>query len=117
MKKTIIISLLSLVLATGCGSAASKTTPGKPAGQNQSPTTRTIDITNFAFQPATITINAGDTIVWTNRDSVSHNIKGQGLSSPTMPANGIHKQLFSKSGSYDYACGLHPDMKGKVIVQ
>ena len=37
------------------------------AGANAS-----VDIANFAFDPATVTINAGETVTWTNHDQAAH---------------------------------------------
>src|SRR3954447_3752369 len=37
-----------------------------------------VTIQNFAFSPATIDINAGDTVTWTNRDSAPHTATGNG---------------------------------------
>lgn len=117
MKKIFIPLIIIAFLATGCGSTGKKNLPGKPAVQKPAPTTRTVDISNSTFQPATITINAGDTVAWTNRDSIPHSIKGQGFGSAPLAPNEAYQIPLTKAGTYDYSCGIHPNMQGKIIVQ
>jgi plastocyanin len=116
MKKIIFPLIAVAFLITGCGTAATKSA-NQPAAKTQPPATRTIDISNSTFQPATITVNAGDTIVWTNRDSLPHSIKGQSFSSSPLPPNGTYQLTLAKPGTFDYNCSLHPNMKGQIIVQ
>lgn len=116
MKKIIFPLVAMALLVTGCGSAATKN-GNQPAGKNQPPATRTIDISNSTFQPATITVNAGDTLIWTNRDSLPHSIKGESFSSSPLPPNGTYQLTLTKAGTFNYNCSLHPDMKGQIIVQ
>ncbi len=77
-----------------------------------------VAIKNFSFQPAEITIPAGTTVVWTQFDSVRHNINADGLfQSPLLDENDTYKYKFDKAGTFDYYCGPHPFMKGKIIVK
>src|SRR5205823_7180265 len=36
------------------------------------PTTQNVSIAGFAFNPQTITVNVGTTVVWTNTDAATH---------------------------------------------
>lgn len=82
-------------------------------------TSNTIDITiqGFAFHPATITISAGDTVKWTNRDSVNHDVKGDTFDSGVMKSDGTFEMIFNQTGTYNYICSIHPSMQGQIIVQ
>jgi len=78
-----------------------------------------VTIENYAFQPDPVTVAAGTTVIWTNRDEVSHTVvSNDGLfSSPELEANQRFEFTFKKAGSFAYFCSLHPEMKGKVIVK
>ena len=87
--------------------------------KNLGHTSNTIDITiqGFAFHPDTITISAGDTVKWTNLDSVNHDVKGDSFDSGVMKSDGTFEMIFNQTGTYNYICSIHPSMKGQIIVQ
>ncbi|ALR14442.1 plastocyanin [Mycobacteroides saopaulense] len=89
-------------------------TPGSPA-----PTGPAVIIENFAFNPPTLTVPAGTTVTWTNRDEEPHNVVAEDgtFRSPGMDAQGTFSYQFAKPGTYQYVCGIHPFMKATVVVQ
>lgn len=80
-----------------------------------------VDQAGQQFSQSSLTLKAGDTIVFTNKDDVKHNVKilngddvdDKGLQNP----GGIIKATFAKAGSYQVRCGIHPKMKIDVTVQ
>lgn len=78
-----------------------------------------INIDNFAFAPDTLTISRGTTVTWTNRDDIPHSIVeiNNLFHSSAFDTNGTYSFTFNQTGTYDYVCGLHPHMKGKIIVK
>lgn len=78
--------------------------------------TQEVSIADFAFQPATVTVEKGTTVLWTNKDNVPHTITGDFFSSGTLNANQTYSYTFNEEGEFDYTCSFHPQMKGKVIV-
>jgi len=42
------------------------------AQRGRKPVTHTVTVDGTAFKPATLTIKAGDSVVWVNKDIVSH---------------------------------------------
>jgi plastocyanin len=80
--------------------------------------TDSVNIQNFKFSPATITVTAGSTVVWTNDDSVQHDITfaGGGIASSTLNQNDTFSHAFPTAGTYHYICSIHPFMHGTVIV-
>ena len=88
-----------------------------PAPTPIAPKTYTVNIASFSFSPATITINKGDTIVWKNNDSVSHQIAGNGFGSSIITNGQSYSFKFDNAGTYDYYCSIHPSMKGKITVK
>ena len=74
---------------------------------------------NFAFNPSTITIPKGTTVVWTNNDSVPHTVTssaGMGFDSGTLNQGAIFSRIFNDVGTFSYGCSIHPAMKGTIIV-
>jgi plastocyanin len=78
-----------------------------------------IRIDNFTFTPAELTVKPGTTVVWLNADDTPHSIvavSGQ-FHSPAMDTDEKFSRVFANPGEVDYFCGLHPHMKGKIIVK
>jgi plastocyanin len=78
-----------------------------------------IKIDNFKFSPTPLTVPNGTTVSWVNQDDIPHSIVCPALAfhSHPMDTDGRTSFLFDKPGKYDYVCGLHPFMRGQVIVQ
>ena len=81
--------------------------------------TRGVDIRDFAFSPRSIEIRVGDTVRWTNRDTVAHTATAQNGSFDTgLLAEGDSGSIrFSAAGTYRYVCTPHPNMTGTVVVR
>nr|WP_231514521.1 cupredoxin family copper-binding protein [Mycobacterium sp. URHB0044] len=93
------------------GTAAAGPAPA-PSGPNA------VDITNFAFAPATLSIPIGATVTWTNGDEEPHTVVADDGSfhSPGMGTGGTYSFTFTNAGSFDYVCSIHPFMHGTVVV-
>jgi amicyanin len=94
--------------------SASATTADSPASQGGT----AVSITNFKFNPATLTVPVGATVTWTNQDEEPHSVAGKDGSfhSPGMDTHGTYSFTFTTPGSYDYICSIHPFMTGTVVV-
>ncbi|MCP1716220.1 glucose/arabinose dehydrogenase/plastocyanin [Methanocalculus alkaliphilus] len=77
-----------------------------------------IRIENFAFQPQSITIEAGTTVIWTNSDPVDHTVTStEGIFDSGLFGKGEEfEYTFNEPGTYPYFCIPHPQMTGEVIV-
>ena len=79
-----------------------------------------VTIDNFTFSPDTITVPAGTRIVWTNRDDIPHSVvdaeRPPRFKSPVLDTDETFGRSFDTPGRYAYFCGLHPHMKGMVVV-
>jgi plastocyanin len=80
------------------------------------PPSVSVTISGFSFQPAEATIAKGGTVTWTNDDSTAHTVKFAGSESDALGKGGTYSRTFDSPGTYDYSCGIHPGMKGKVTV-
>jgi plastocyanin len=75
-------------------------------------------IDNFTFNPATVTVRIGTTIVWENDDDIPHSIvESTGkFHSAALDTEDKFSFTFNQTGTFEYFCGLHPHMTGKVVV-
>ena len=75
-------------------------------------------IQNFSFQPSSLTIKAGDTVVWTNQDPTDHTVTADdgSFGSPHVPSGGTFASTFTHAGTYAYHCSIHASMTGTVTV-
>ena len=78
-----------------------------------------VKIDNFSFGPTTLTVAAGTTVTWTNRDDIPHTVVSDEkiFKSKVLDTDEKFSYTFSKPGIYPYFCSLHPKMTGKVVVQ
>ena len=77
-----------------------------------------VHIENFVFEPAQLTVKAGQTVTWTNRDDIPHTVVCAGkFRSKTMDTDGTYSFTFTSAGEYKYFCSLHPHMTGVIKVE
>ena len=109
--------------------------PVAPVEESSEPKTVSVEIptgtsspgcetSNACYSPASITINAGDTVEWKNIDTAAHTVTG---GSPANGPSGVFdsslimggasfEYTFDEAGSYEYFCMVHPWMVGDVKV-
>jgi plastocyanin len=75
-----------------------------------------IEIEDFSFMPASVTVNQGTTVIWTNMDQVAHTISGEEFSSGSLKAGETFIYTFDEPGEYEYYCAFHPQMTGTITV-
>lgn len=94
-------------------------TMGQGAEAQQAPANVEVKIDNFSFGPTTITVAAGTTVTWTNRDDIPHTVVSDDkiFKSKVLDTDEKFSYTFTKPGTYPYFCSVHPKMTGKVIVQ
>ena len=81
--------------------------------------TRTVDITRTGFVPDRLTIDFGDTVTWTNKDSAPHSVVADGgafTSSPVLQPNQAYSFRFVRSGTFGYRDGSS-SQRGRVTVR
>jgi plastocyanin len=75
---------------------------------------------DITFTPAEVTVSAGDTVTWTNNDSVDHDVTADSFSSGDpggMAPGDTFEHTFDEAGTFDYVCTVHPGMEGSVTVE
>src|SRR5580698_11439615 len=80
----------------------------------------TVSIDNFTFNPQTLTVKAGTTVTWTNKDDIPHGIAATGNAfkrSNAMDTDDTYSFTFTTPGTYQYFCYIHPHMTGTIMVE
>ncbi len=77
----------------------------------------TVTIENFSFNPPTLKIKTGERVTWKQNDSAAHSIIGNIFQSSIFNRGDDFSFVFPQAGEYNYHCGIHPSMKGKIIVE
>ncbi len=108
-RRAALTAVLSLVAATVIGLGRITTASAADA---------IVKIDNFTFNPATLSIAVGTTVIWDNGDDLPHSVVATDKSfrSKALDTEDKFSFTFSKSGEYEYFCGLHPHIKGKIAV-
>ena len=78
-----------------------------------------ITIDNFTFTPKELTVALGTTVKWVNHDDIPHTVanKDKAFRSQALDTDDSYSFTVTSAGTFDYFCGLHPHMVGKVIVK
>ncbi len=85
-----------------------------------------VDIKNYSFNPATITVTEGVLVLWRwDGPDLNHTVTGDGFESDPgkEPLEVNHKAgdsypvIFDRAGTYAYHCRVHASMSGTVIVE
>jgi LPXTG-motif cell wall-anchored protein len=76
-------------------------------------------IVDYSFSPATITVNVGDTVTWTNSGHQPHNATASdgSFATATLQHGQSGSHTFTTAGTIAYICSIHPFMHGTVIVK
>lgn len=100
--------LVIIILNNGCHSSSEKYTPQ----------VYTVTIRDMKFQPAELNVKPADTVVWVNKDLVTHDVTEETnklWSSGPLPAGKSWRMAVTQNA--DYFCSIHIVMKGKLNVR
>ena len=108
-------------LAFAVGGALSFAAAAGMAQQAGTPTPNQIVIDNFAFSPVTLTVTAGTTVTWLNKDEEPHTVMSADqqapFKSPALDTDDKFSFTFAKPGTYKYFCTIHSHMVGTIVVK
>lgn len=135
VRKEIIIFLviLGVFFAVGCvnngnpdepeaSTPAEEVNNGESAGTEETVTGSgsqiiDVEIKNYKYIPQNITVKVGQTVRWTNKDTVLHDVVGSGIESDYLQRGEKFTYTFEEEGTYPYKCTAHPWMEGEVIAE
>jgi len=115
LRRLAVLALVVVALAGGALArlAAADQTPAPAASPYL------IDISNNSFSPSSLTVPAGATVTWKNDDPYAHTVTMQGkngFDSGNLDSGKTFSQTFTKPGTYQYICSIHPSMAGTITV-
>jgi plastocyanin len=111
--KLLAVSGLLVGLAACVGRPEVRAQSQDSAARNQ------IKIDNFSFSPTQLTIPVGSSVTWVNNDDVPHTVVGshQEFRSKALDTDDTFSFTFTKAGTFEYFCSVHPMMTGKIVVK
>jgi len=82
------------------------------------PTTHTVVMDANRYMPQELTVKAGDTVVWINKDVVAHTATSSaaGFDSGSIQPGASWKYTAKRAGDFPYSCTFHPLMTGTLRV-
>jgi plastocyanin len=116
-----LLGVVALAVACGSGPAAGGAAPTPSA--SSSPATAgggsTVEIDDFMFMPATLTVPVGTTVTWKFDDSTQHIVTADDNSfvSPALAGGQTFTHTFTTAGTVAYHCSIHPFMTGTIVVK
>jgi plastocyanin len=118
-----VAACLALVgaLVAGCGSSSSNSSSASTPAATPAAGSDAVAVSmkNIQFAPTSVTAKVGQTIKWTNDDSVDHNVtakSGATFTSSTFGQGKTYSYKATKAGTISYVCTIHPGMVGTIIV-
>ena len=109
------VLLLAAVLLAGCADGGDR--PDDAATDPPVDGVTQVIAKDNRFSPAAIQVPVGTEVTWAFQDGlVPHNVVGDGWGSKEPRRSGTFRHTFEQPGTYDYACTLHPQMTGRVVV-
>lgn len=105
----VVVVMMGLLLSGPGPAAPSAAAAAKPARQ-------TVTIDGTRFQPESLEVQAGDMVVWVNKDPFPHTVtaKAGTFDSQQIQPGASWKYTVRTKGEFAYICTLHPTMTGTL---
>ena len=113
MRHAVAAAVLGAVVGSGLAG-------GVMVARAQTTPVMAVSIDNFTFTPQTLTVKAGTTVTWTNKDDIPHGVAATGNAfkrSAAMDTDDSYSFTFTTPGTYQYFCYIHPHMTGTIVVE
>jgi plastocyanin len=100
---------------SGGGGGASAASSG---GKSAAPRAETVDMVDFSFEKATVTIQAGGKVTWKNMGQTPHTATADdgSFDTATVDPGKLKAETFKQPGTITYHCSIHPQMHGTIVV-
>ena len=115
------VSFIALALSAACGgSSPIVSTPPPSGGGGTSAANSTVGIVGLSYSPNPVTVSVGQSVAWTNGDSVAHTATSDNGSFNTGtigPGSTSAPITMSTAGTFTYHCQIHAGMVATLNVQ
>ena len=78
--------------------------------------THSVEIGDGFFSPASLSVQVGDTVTWTNVDDSPHTVTSEAFDSGNLDAGQTFSFTFTEAGTFSYVCNYHDEMTASVTV-
>jgi plastocyanin len=117
MLRAVITGAAIVVLAVA-GAVMAPPIPGAQPAAASAAGSR-IEIHNFSFTPAAVTVPVGTTVTWVNHDDGAHTVTGDDgrFASGAFDHDKEFSYQFTGPGTHAYHCAIHPHLTARIIVK
>jgi plastocyanin len=112
MRSAFVAAMLGAAVGSGLAGGVLVARAASPA--------TAVSIDNFTFTPQSLTVKAGTTVTWTNKDDIPHGIAATNNAfkrSLALDTDDSFSFTFTTPGTYQYFCYVHPHMTGTIVVE
>ena len=113
LRQLLVPSLQVLLLVAMAGVVSYAAAEAAPEGST------VVMAKDFMFAPTSLSVAAGSTVTWTNKDDEPHTVVSEAglFRSAALDTNESFSFRFEKPGTYRYTCSIHPRMVGTIVVR
>jgi plastocyanin len=127
--RILVLAGAAVLALAACGGGTATSTPAAPtaAATTAAATSaatggaggEAVTIADFSFTPQTLTASVGSTVTWTNDGAQPHTVKWSDGTpeSEQLQTGDTYERTFDTAGTFDYVCGIHPQMTGSITIQ
>jgi plastocyanin len=113
----VVIAVAVALAMTGCSTSTTTGTDGAgTSGTGTSAGGTTIVEQNFAFNPSTVTVAVGDTVTFSNQDTVPHHVFVGTTDLGVQQPGATVTWSADKDGTFGVQCMIHASMTGQITV-
>jgi plastocyanin len=124
-KRSLVGILAAAIVLGGCGGGGGNGGGSAPSSSASQPSAsaggaQTIDISNFKFAPATLTVRAGSKVTVKNSDTTAHTAtadSGGAFNTGDIEPGASATITLKATGRVAYHCSIHPFMHGTIVVR
>ena len=115
----VLLSSVLMFHASNQSSGQAYAAASRPATSTPTPIIKIVNIGNYTYIPASLTIKVGTIVVWKNKDNVAHTITSDNgkTFNHIIPVGGTYRFKFTRVGKFPYHCNFHPFMKATIVVK
>jgi len=111
--------LLGMAMIISCSKGSSYSSTGTNTGTGTGTNPNGVNMQGMSFSVTTLTVAAGTTVTWTNKDYTTHTVTADdgSFTSGDIASGKTYSRAFTVKGTYAYHCIYHSMMKASIVAQ